>query len=245
MKIYLPDIVKENGALELTNLPIMENRTKFISVCGQDGSGKTNLRDNLAKYYSDLGYTVVTSKSPSDKHIVNLLNNAISQNGYSDSYTEQLLFSFCDGLISNYMQQLNGRCDYFICQRGPSDQYDHGITRSGYTYRLIHEIQKPERLTKFDIYIRLNADPKVAWERIRNDNDKDRYEYPEYFERQVLNTRKLYERIVCGSDQALNFLRESRNYYIDTTYITIEDTFKIALDMIEGELDNLKFSTGW
>ena len=232
MLIFLPKIIRKDGSLDLGALPNTE-KTHYISVMGQDGSGKTSLRDNLAEYFSKQGKTVVTSKSPCDKYIVGLLNNAISQNGYNDWYTEQLLFSFCDGLLSNYMVQLNQHCDYFICQRGPCDQYDHGITRSGLTYAQIHEIQRPERLAKFDIYIHMNCDAKVAWDRICEDEGKDRYEYPEYFERETKNTEKLYEEIINGNDPALDFLRSSKHFYINSTNMTIQDVFEKALEYVK------------
>ena len=162
MKVFLPELVRDNGALDLSSLKY-GFPTKYICITGQDGSGKTNLRDGLAEYLSERGNTVITAKSPCDKYLVHLLNNAISQNGYEDWYTEQMLFSFADGLLSNYMIQLRGYCDYFICQRGPIDQYAHGVTRSGKTYSEIYEIQRPERLAMFNMYIHLNCDAKVAW----------------------------------------------------------------------------------
>ena len=231
MLVFMPDIITK-GALDLGKLPETKH-TRYISVCGQDGSGKTSLRDNLAKYLSEKGYCVVTAKSPCDKHIVDLLNNAISQNGYNDWYTEQLLFSFCDGLLSNYMIQIRNHCDFFICQRGPSDQYDHGITRSGKSYNEINSIQRPERLAKFDDYIHLNCDAKVAWQRIADDEGKDRYEYPEYFERQVQNTKLLYLNIIESDDSSIDFLRQSAHHYLDTTNKTIEETFMWALEELK------------
>lgn len=228
MKVFLPELVRDNGALDLSSLKY-GFPTKYICITGQDGSGKTNLRDGLAEYLSERGKTVITAKSPCDKYLVHLLNNAISQNGYEDWYTEQMLFSFADGLLSNYMIQLRGYCDYFICQRGPIDQYAHGVTRSGKTYSEIYEIQRPERLAMFNMYIHLNCDAKVAWERICEDEGKDRYEYPEYFERQVKNTKKLYDDIKNGSQKELDFLRESYNTYIDTTNMTIPDVLDKAI----------------
>jgi len=168
MKIFLPELVRNNGALDLSSLQYGKP-TKYICITGQDGSGKTNLRDGLAEYFSERGKMVITAKSPCDKYLVHLLNNAISQNGYEDWYTEQMLFSFADGLLSNYMIQLRGYCDFFICQRGPIDQYAHGITRSRKTYSEIYEIQRPERLARFNMYIHLNCDADVAWERIREE----------------------------------------------------------------------------
>ena len=228
MKVFLPELVRDNGALDLSSLKY-GFPTKYICITGQDGSGKTNLRDGLAEYLSERGKTVITAKSPCDKYLVHLLNNAISQNGYEDWYTEQMLFSFADGLLSNYMIQLRGYCDYFICQRGPIDQYAHGVTRSGKTYSEIYEIQRPERLAMFNMYIHLNCDAKVAWERICEDEGKDRYEYPEYFERKEQNTKKLYDDIKNGSQKELDFLRESYNTYIDTTNMTISDVLDKAI----------------
>ena len=231
MKIFLPEIRRDNGSLDMSNLPNTDE-TKFISVMGQDGSGKTSLRDNLAEFLSSQGKTVITAKSPCDKYIVGLLNNAISQNGYEDWYTEQLLFSFCDGLLSNYMLQLKGHCDYFICQRGPCDQYDHGVTRSGRTYAEINAIQRPDRLAKFDVYIHMNCEADVAWNRICEDEGKDRYEYQEYFVRETKNTEKLFEDITKGDDPALEFLRDATHFYINTTEMTIEEVFKKAQTLL-------------
>lgn len=241
MKMFLPDLVRKDGlktgALNLEGFPT-GCKTMFISITGQDGSGKTSLRDGLANYFSDAeNMTVVTAKSPCDPYIVKLLNNAISQNGYEDWYTEQLLFSFADGLLSNYMVQLNGRCDLFICQRGPIDQYAHGITRSGTNYATIYENQKPERLAKFDMYIHMNCRADVAWKRVCDDEGKDRYEYPEYFERQVKNTEKLFMDITQNVNEfpELDFLRSSKHLYYDTTKKTIVDV------LLRGTNDVQKF----
>jgi len=238
MKVFLPEIVRENGALDVSGLPKTET-TFCISITGQDGSGKTSLRDGLADYFSEKGKSVVTAKSPCDKHLVNLLNHAISQKGYKDWYTEQLLFSFADGLLSNYMRQLEGHCDYFICQKGPIDQYAHGVTRSGRRYSEIHSIQRPERLSEFQLYIHLNCDAKVAWKRICDDEEKDRYEYPEYFEKQVENTRKLFENIQSNQYKELRFLRKAGHYYINTTNLTIEEVLEIVVDMLREKYNIL------
>lgn len=235
MKVFLPELVRSNGALDLSGLK-HGYPTKYLCITGQDGSGKTSLRDGLAEYLSDRGKTVITAKSPCDRYLVHLLNNAISQNGYEDWYTEQMLFSFADGLLSNYMIQLRGYCDFFICQRGPIDQYAHGVTRSGKSYSEIYNIQRPERLAMFNMYIHLNCDAAVAWERICEDEGKDRYEYPEYFERQVVNTKKLYDDIMNGSQKELDFLRESYNTYIDTTNMTIPDVLSKAILQLYGYL---------
>lgn len=229
--LFLPDLI-DKGRLVLDGLPT-DRETKFISVTGQDGAGKTSLRDGLAQYYAEKGLVVMTAKSPCDKHIVHLLNNAISQDGYEDPYTEELLFSFCDGLLSNYMIQLKGRVDYFICQRGPMDQYAHGVTRSGKDFKTIYDVQKPERLMKFDVYLHLNCNPKVAWDRIKEDEGKDRYEYPEYFARQTVNTKILYDAIVAGDEPELEFLRASKNFYIDTTEMTIREVREAALKLLK------------
>lgn len=232
MLVNLYDIINAKWAIDLSSLH-KTWQTHFISVCWLDGSWKTSLRNNLAKYFSEKWFTVIVGKSPCDRHLVNLLNNAISQNGYKDWYTEELLFRFCDGLLSNYLKQLNNYCDYFICQRWPSDAYTFGIIRSEKrNYQEIHDLQRPERLIKFDDYIHLNCNAKVAWDRIKNDDGKDRYEYPEFLDKQCKQTKKLYEDITKTKDPSLDFLRESNHYYLDTTEKTINQTFEWALSVL-------------
>lgn len=209
------------------------SRTTKISITGQDGSGKTTLRNSLADSLANNGFSVIIGKSPCDKHVVDLLNNAISQYGYEDWYTEQLLFSFMDGVLSNYMRQMTGKYDYFICQRGPIGQYAHGVTRSGKSFSVIHDIQKPERLEKFDAYIHLNCEPWVAWERLADDPNKDRYETFEYFQRQSPNTRILYEKIIHSNEPELDFLRSSAHLYIDTTLLSTEEVRKISFEWLK------------
>lgn len=233
MKYSLTEITNANASLNLAQLPV-ERKTVKICLTGQDGSGKTTAMQGLADYLSEKGKVVITAKSPCDKHTVDILNNAISQDDYKDWYTEQLLFSYMDGVLSNYMMQLDGHCDYFICQRGPIDQYAHGVTRSCRSYSEIHDNQRPERLAKFDMYIHFNCIAEIAWERLRDDDNKDRYEYPEYFRKQVENTRKLYDDIVHGKQMALNFFRLSRHVYLDTSYLTIPEVLKQVIDIADG-----------
>ena len=52
MKIFLPELVRENGALDLSSLKYGLH-TKYLGVTGQDGSGKTSLRDGLADFLSE------------------------------------------------------------------------------------------------------------------------------------------------------------------------------------------------
>ena len=226
MVIFLPNIVRSDGSLDLSSLPDDKN-TQYINITGQDGSGKSSLVDGLADHYDQQGYLVITSKSPCDPHLTDLLYNAISQDGYEDWYTEQLLFSFSDGLLSNYMIQLDGHCDYFICHRGPADQYNSGVTRSNLSYKDINKSQKPERLAKFDIYFHLNCDGKVSWERVRDNPNK--YQYPAYLYEEAQNTERLPMEIVNGNDPSLKFLRDAQHYYINTTELGIYDTFRKAL----------------
>ena len=84
------------------------------------------------------------------------------------------------------------------------------------------------------MYIHLNCDADVAWERVCEDEGKDRYEYPEYFARQVKNTKKLYDDIINGEQKELDFLRCSRNVYIDTTSLTIPDVLEMALKEVNS-----------
>lgn len=239
MKIYLPDIIKSDGSLNLEGLP-NNRKTKFISITGQNGSGKTNLRDGLAKYLSYEGNVVITAESPCDKHLVKLLNNAIGQNEYKDWYTEQMVFNLADGLLSNYMIQIKEHCDYFICKRGPIDQYASGLVRSGKTYSEIFNIQCPNNLAKFDMYIHLNCNADVAWKRVCNDEEKSKYESLEYFYKQEEKNKELFEEITSGNQKELEIFRSSYNVYIDTTNMVIPEVFVHALEYVKNYFRTIK-----
>ena len=80
----------------------------------------------------------------------------------------------------------------------------------------------------------------MAWSRICEDENKDRYEYPEYFEKQVENTRKLFKDIVEGKQKELEFLRKSDHYYVDTTYMTIPEVLENVVNMLSTKYDFMR-----
>ena len=52
MLIYMPTLIGADGSIDTSRLGSGLN-TRYICVTGQDGSGKTSLRDGLANYFSD------------------------------------------------------------------------------------------------------------------------------------------------------------------------------------------------
>ena len=62
------------------------------------------------------------------------------------------------------------------------------------------------------------------------------YEYPKYLEFQLKNNEKLYKEIITGTDSSINFLRESKNYYINTTEMSINEVFNTSLELINNKV---------
>ena len=89
-------------------------------------------------------------------------------------------------------------------------------------------------LERCDVMIHLNADPQVAFERIKDDPDADKFETIEYVKKQAEATKRAYEELQKGNP-ALSAFKGIPNVYIDTTNLTTYETFQIAL----GELKKL------
>ena len=80
--------------------------------------------------------------------------------------------------------------------------------------------------------IHLNADPVVAFERIKNDPDADKFETLEYIKNQAKATEKVYHELLKGNPD-LSAFKGIPNIYIDTTNITCEETFEITLEKLK------------
>lgn len=76
--------------------------------------------------------------------------------------------------------------------------------------------------------IHLNANPVVAFNRIKNDPDADKFETLEYIRKQAESTKKAYDSLL-NEDPALSAFKGIPNIYIDTTNLTCQETFEIAL----------------
>ena len=122
--------------------------------------------------------------------------------------------------------------DIILTQRCFLDSFVHGAVQ-GYSYEWIEELNRIGDLPKCDIMIHLVAEASVAYQRICDDPDADKFEYPEYINKQEYETRKAYSAVVKGNEPALSSFKDSKNIYVDTTQMTTEEVFENVLKKLK------------
>lgn len=205
-----------------------DSKTKWIVVSGLDGSGKTTLVDNLSEWLKKRDLKVKTSRLPYDEHLVKDLLNVSN-----DPYTDRMLFALDNRLFAEHFKKWknSNEYDFIITQRGFLDSFVHGAVQ-GYSYSWIAELNRIQDLPKCDVIIHLVAEAKIAYDRIKDDPDADKFEYIEYIRRQERETRKAY-REICLQNEDLEAFKNAEHIYIDTTALTTEETFEIVKNKLE------------
>lgn len=199
-------------------------KTPWIVVSGLDGSGKTSLCDNLEEYMISKGNRVKRSRLPHDRYLVKDLLNVSK-----DSYTDRMLFALDNRLFAARFEewQESENYDFILTQRGFLDSFVHGAVQ-GFSYSWIADLNRIRDLPKCDVIIHLVAEAETAYSRIKDDEDADKFEYLEYIRRQEYETRRGYYEVVTKNTDLKPF-HEALNIYVDTTEMSIDETFEYVL----------------
>ena len=149
--------------------------TRWIAVTGLDGSGKTTLVDNLVKFLESKGFKVYRDRFPHDKYLTKTLLNESK-----DAYTDRLLFALDNRIAGTHLRGIieTGEYDFIVTQRCFLDSFVHGAVQ-GYSYSWVSELNHVSDLPKCDIMVHMVAEARIAYARICNDPDADKFEYPE------------------------------------------------------------------
>ena len=205
-----------------------KTKAKWIVVSGLDGSGKTTLVDDLEKFLKKQSLRVKRSRLPHDEHLVkNLLN--VSTN----SYTDRMIFALDNRIFAERYREWykSEEFDIILTQRGFLDSFVHGAVQ-GYSYSWIAEFNQIADLPKCDVIIHLVAEAETAYQRIKDDPDADKFEYISYIRKQEAETRRAYKE-VCDQNVDLDHFKDCINIYIDTTQLSPEETFEMALKRLK------------
>ena len=213
----------------------MMKKGLWIVVTGLDGTGKTTLKSNLVGYFRKKDLKVKEFKFPYDPHLLDLLNNTVGDGRpWQDNYTDQLLFTLDNRVLGTVLiRDWRESNDVLVSQRGYIDSFVHGKCR-GFDYQTTDRLMRTNELERCDVMLHLNADPVVAFDRIKEDPDADKYEIPQYIRKQAKETSNAYSALLAD-DKDLAAFRNIPNIYIDTTTLTTFETFQRALQ----ELKNL------
>ena len=206
-------------------------QTRWIVVTGLDGSGKTTLVKNLADYYrNEKNLRVATDRFPHDKYLVHeLLEKS------KDAYTDRLLFALDNRIFGTELKEMmdSKKYDDIITQRGFLDSFVHGSVQ-GFSYAWINELNRVNDLPKCDVMIHMVCNAGVAYSRICDDPDADKFEYPDYIEKQECETRKAYDEVTSGRNPNFEHFKNAQNIYIDTTQMSTSEVFSFAIKKLEN-----------
>ena len=198
-------------------------KTLWLAVTGLDGSGKTTLVDNLEKWFKEeKGLRVMRDRLPHDKYIVSdLLDKS------KDSYTDRLLFAVDNRLFGTELEKVlnSNEYDVVLTQRCFLDSFVHGAVQ-GYSYSWVSELNHVSDLPKCDIMVHMVAEARIAYARICNDPDADKFEYPEYIGKQEQETRRAYVEVEAHNNPALTHFNTCQNIYMDTTQMSTDEVYE-------------------
>lgn len=196
--------------------------TRWIAVTGLDGSGKTTLVDNLVKFLESKGFKVYRDRFPHDKYLTKTLLNESK-----DAYTDRLLFALDNRIAGTHLRGIieTGEYDFIVTQRCFLDSFVHGAVQ-GYSYSWVSELNHVSDLPKCDIMVHMVAEARIAYARICNDPDADKFEYPEYIGKQEQETRRAYVEVEAHNNPALIHFNTCQNIYMDTTQMSTDEVFE-------------------
>ncbi len=202
----------------------------WIVITGLDGTGKTTLKDNLADFFESNGKSVKNFKFPYHKEILGLINNEIGGGQpLKDSYTDALAFMVDNRILGkSLIPQWRKTYDVLVSQRSYFDSFVHGECR-GQEYEETERLLRPYDLERCTIMIHLNARAEIAYARICDDPDADKFETLDYIKEQEKATLRGYKEVTGGKNPHLRAFKGILNVYIDTSELTTEETFKIVL----------------
>lgn len=203
--------------------------SKWIVVTGLDGSGKTTFKNRLVGYLKSKGHKTQNFKSPYDKHLLGLLDVSGDGLPWKDNYSDQLIFMLDNRMLSYYVRDWRQNHEYLVSQRGFIDSFVHGVCR-GFSYDETDKMMRTHELEKCDVMIHFNCNPNVAFRRICEDPDADKFETLEYIEKQAKSTKAVYDALVEGTEKAFESFRGCENIYIDTTHLSTDGTFEILIE---------------
>lgn len=208
-----------------------KNKAPWIVVTGLDGTGKTTLIKSLAEEYGD---GIFTFHLPYSDFVIPALKLSGGGTPYGDVQTDRLIFATDARLTNECLRKWRTEYENVISQRGWMDNFIHGKVQ-GVSYQDTCALLQLESLERASGIIYLNADAAVAFARIENDHNGDKYETLEYMKKQADETQNFFDAVRNGNDMLACFQGIPSVFY-DTTNLTMEETRKKAKPFLEDLL---------
>lgn len=190
---------------------------KYIIVTGMDGSGKTSFIKSFAKKYNYFNF-----KLPYDDYVRINLNVSGKGSCFGDIYTDVLLF-ITDYRLTLYKMKEWIKDSNLISQRGLMDHFIFNKVM-GYSYSKTKNLLNLDKVFKPKISIYFICDYKVAYNRIKDDQTKDKFETLNFMKKQYAETVNFYKSI--NKNKLLKDLFPEKRFVVDTTNLTKKQTFE-------------------
>jgi len=202
----------------------MKNKKgKWIVITGMDGTGKTTLRDSIAKEYNAFSF-----KLPYHSFVCEYLD--ISGLPGKDRYTDMCLF-LADHRITDYkIKSWIKKYKFIVSQRAFHDLFIFNKI-CGYNYKFTYDLLKPDNFEKPSISFYLVAKSNIAYNKIKNDPYADKYETPSFIKSQYNEVINFYNSI--NKDKLLKKLFSEPRYLIDTTNLTKKETYDQIIKILK------------
>jgi thymidylate kinase len=164
----------------------------WIVVTGLDGAGKTTLTTRLASAHHALHFRL-----PYHDFVGPALTRSGQGTPFGDVHTDRLIFA-ADARLTNYLlRDWRQSHPLLVSQRGWMDNFIFGAVQ-GVSYVECEALLRSVELERASAIIYLVAEPEIAFERIQNDPERDKYETLDFLHEQRSHTLRFQQAVVEG-----------------------------------------------
>ncbi|WP_197519402.1 AAA family ATPase [Mycobacterium sp. E2327] len=197
----------------------------WITISGLDGSGKTTLLRALCAELGGFQFRL-----PHHPFVRELLDVSGGGSAFGDVYTDRLLFATDARLTNTLIRSWRRTHRLLLSQRGWMDNFIFGAVQ-GVSYDEADALLRTSELERPSAIVYLTAEPRVAFDRISADANRDKYETLDFITEQHRQTLRFYESVGTGLP-ALAAFAGIPAIVIDTTAKTSEVVLAEARDFV-------------
>jgi thymidylate kinase len=212
-------------AIEEVEMEAHKRQAPWIVVTGMDGAGKTTLAERLTKRTAGHFFRL-----PFHAFVPELLGRSGQGTPFGDVHTDRLLFAADARLANDLICQWRTGHRMLVSQRGWMDNFIFGAVQ-GVSYETTDFLLQTAELQKPSAIITLLVDPEVAFSRIQDDPDGDKYETPEFLRLQHRETLE-FRKAVRRSHPALTPFAGIPDLLIETTAHGTDTVYRRAVEFL-------------
>ena len=184
----------------------METLKKWIVITGLDGAGKTTLERNLVDFFKD-SYLVKSFKLPCTTSTFSFLDICGDGLPLVDICPSSMISSTYDSTVNLKVKNWKNEYDLLISQE-------------------VLNINNCLNFLEIDIFIHLNCNYEVAYQRIMNttSNIPKNIKLFKDLKNGEKETKEIYENCISVND----ITKTSKHFYLDTTSLSKYNTLKVV-----------------